>query len=79
MKEKQHKETIHSEEIYIGETARTLRQRSTEHREKLKYWGRDSFILKHWMLAHGTDPTPPEFDFSVVKKFKEPLRYLKLY
>ena len=70
MKEAQNRITAH---VYIGETARTLRQRSLEHIKKLKNWGRNSFIIRHWMLEHGSDSTPPEFEFKMVKKFRDSL------
>ena len=61
------------EQVYIGETARTLRQRSTEHWNKARLWGLNSFIIRHWMTHHGTQTEPPGFKFKVLKKFKEPL------
>ena len=61
------------ENIYIGESARTLRQRALEHWNKVKYWGMNSFILRHWMKHHGTSISPPNFTFKVIKTFKEPM------
>ena len=60
-------------QVYVGETARTLRQRATEHLNCCKRWGKKSFIIRHWMLEHGSDTVPPQFSFSIVKTFKEPL------
>ena len=58
---------------YIGETARTLRQRAGEHWNKLNQWSTNSFMLRHWIFAHGTMTEPPNFTFKVVKKFSEPM------
>ena len=49
------------EQAYIGETARTLRQRSIEHWNKPRLWSMNSFILRHWMIYHGTLSEPPGF------------------
>ena len=58
---------------YIGETARTLRQRVGEHWTKLNMWSSSSFILRHWMLEHGTLSEPPQFTFKIIKRFSEPM------
>ena len=59
--------------IYVGETARTLRQRCTEHLRNAKNWVKNSFILRHWMLAHGSEAKPPDFEFKIIRRFKDPL------
>ena len=58
---------------YVGETARTLRQRSHEHRKKMTSWNINSFMIRHWMESHGLSPNPPHFEFNMVKRFKEPM------
>ena len=58
---------------YIGETARTLRQRASEHFQKARMWEKKSFIIRHWMMEHGLDTEPPPFKFEIMKKFNEPL------
>ena len=59
-------------QIYVGETARTLRQRSIEHWNKLKNWENNSFILRHWASHHGTSAEPPVIKFKPLKNFREP-------
>ena len=59
--------------VYIGETARTLRQRAGEHWNTLNNWSSNSFMLRHWISSHGTLTEPPNFSFKVLKKFTEPM------
>ena len=58
---------------YIGESARTLRQRAGEHWDKVRQWGVNSFIIRHWMMHHGTSIEPSRFRFKVIKSFSEPM------
>jgi len=60
-------------QLYIGETARTLRQRAMEHWDKLRLWGTNSFILRHWVRYHGTSVEPPRIKFKALRQFREPL------
>ena len=70
-----HSHSLESNEIpcYVGESARTLRQRAMEHYSKARQWNVNSFILRHWMECHGTSPTAPSFEFKTIKSFNEPL------
>ena len=58
---------------YIGETARQLGTRSQEHINNARLLRLDSFIMSHWMDVHSTESSPPEFEFVILSKHKEPL------
>ena len=58
---------------YIGESSRSLFERSREHwtdAEKLK---ESSHIARHWASCHPDSQDPPPFRFKVVKKHKRAL------
>ena len=59
--------------IYIGETARPFRTRCREHMKKVQALSPDSFIVQHWFKHHGLNPTPPSFEFKIVKACKDAL------
>ena len=61
---------------YIGESYRSLYERSIEHFNMLKNLDLSSFMYKHWAISHKTLANPPEFRFRVVKKHKDPLSRL---
>ena len=60
--------------VYIGETSRPFRQRVKEHYQKLKVGNLGSFMLNHWMERHGLSTEPPEFEWKIIAKYKDPLR-----
>ena len=62
-----------SEGIYIGETSRQFGTRALEHVVNLRNFNKQSFILDHWMVAHGLDTSPPEFKFTIVNVHKDAL------
>ena len=64
---------VKSEYTYIGETSRTVRLRIKEHMEALSNLNPKSFQLFHWYDKHQTSEVCPEFEFKVVKKFKDAL------
>ena len=59
--------------IYIGETARTLSERSNEHRAGYRRMDFKNFMFKHWSNAHSDSENPPEFRFSVLRKHPDPM------
>ena len=59
--------------IYVGETSRTLAERSSEHIAMLKNVDPKSFMVKHWALAHAGMDSQPSFKFEVVRKHKDSL------
>ena len=62
--------TVSSEfkrQLYVGETSRSLRERSEEHVIKGNKIDPGSFIAKHWRKSHPNDTTAPKFVFKVSK------------
>ena len=51
---------------YIGETSRTLAERTTEHALLLNNLVHSSFIVKHWANDHSSLTVPPLFKFEMV-------------
>ena len=58
---------------YVGETSRTLAERSAEHVALLKNFDQKCFMVKHWANSHTTMDVPPEFKFEVVKRHRDSL------
>ena len=44
-----------NEGVYVGETSRSLYERSLEHLEDAEKHKSGSHIFKHWALAHGNE------------------------
>ena len=57
---------------YVGETARTLSERTSEHSAALRRYVSGSFMFKHWALYHSDLLETPKFKFKVVKHHKDP-------
>ena len=55
---------------YIGETARSLHERSREHLEDAIKMKSSSHIWKHWALTHPDQLTMPVFNFKVLRSHK---------
>ena len=64
--------------VYIGETARTLSERSGEHRSGYRRMDFSNFMFKHWSNKHSDSDTPPEFRFSVLRKHPDPMGDLSM-
>ena len=61
---------------YIGESSRTLSERSREHCRGAKAMDPDNFIIKHWALQHSDLDECPKMRFKVIKTFNDPLSRL---
>ena len=61
---------------YVGESSRTLAERSLEHCRGAGSLDPDSFIVKHWVLQHANLERAPRIQFKVVRTFKDPLSRL---
>ena len=61
---------------YIGESSRTLAERSVEHCRGATSIDPDNFIVKHWVMQHSDMDRAPRVQFKVVKVFKDPLSRL---
>ena len=61
---------------YIGESSRTLAERSSEHMRGAKSFDSENFIIKHWVLHHPELERRPRIRFKVIKTFRDPLSRL---
>ena len=52
--------------IYVGETSRSIFERSKEHWEGLRKEDNDNHMYKHWVIHHGSRGVP-KFNMRVVK------------
>ena len=59
------------EGIYIGETSRSLYERSKEHVEDAKSFKEGSHIVKHWLSSHEEEKEQPEFVFRNISSYKD--------
>ena len=57
--------------VYIGETSRSLNERSIEHLADARSFHPGSHIVKHWMEMHQELNKIPPFKFKVKKTFKD--------
>ena len=62
--------------VYIGESGRTLAERSQEHINAAKSLDESSFVIKHWILKHPDLDKPPMIKFSVKRPLKDALSRL---
>ena len=58
--------------LYVGETGRSLHERSREHWDSYRNGSKDSHILKHHLLHHNGEGEP-EMIFKVVGKYRSAL------
>ena len=59
--------------VYVGESARSLYERSKEHIADRESKKEDSHQIKHWILSHPEMQEPPAFRFKIIKTFKDPM------
>ena len=64
--------------VYVGESARSLYERSKEHIADRESKKKDSHQIKHWILSHPEMQEPPAFRFKIIKTFKDPYNFLRL-
>ena len=70
-KNKKGKADLSGKNVYVGETSRSLYERSREHVKDGADRTEDSHIAKHWEQVHKGEPMP-EFRFKIVS-FKDSL------
>ena len=58
------------EAVYVGETSRSIYERSKEHWGDWRDGKEDSHILKHWLTEHNGEGKP-DFRFKVIRIFKD--------
>ena len=61
------------EGIYIGESSRSLFERSIEHHNDAKTMSKKSHMVKHWMLTHPDSDTIPAFRFTIIAQYRDAL------
>ena len=61
---------------YIGESSRTLCERSKEHVDGAQNLDSDNFIVKHWVSCHSNLTNSPRMRFKVLKSFQDVLSRL---
>ena len=59
--------------VYVGESARSIHERSGEHLREAQGKKEDSHMFKHWMTAHQDLPEAPKFRINVVASFPDDL------
>ena len=59
--------------IYVGETSRSLKERSSEHISGGRRLEINNFITKHWLNSHPDSNVAPIFKFSVVRIHRDAL------
>ena len=65
--------SVSKHSVYVGETARQLGTRVSEHLDNIEKFKKESFILEHWMDEHATEGAPPQFSFKLASKHNDPL------
>ena len=57
----------------MGESSRSLYERTREHVADRRSRKEESHQVKHWLLDHGDLPEPPKFRFRLVRSFTDPM------
>ena len=57
--------------IYIGESSRSLAERSAEHLKDGKDFSKRSHMVKHWMNVHPNENSLPPFTIKIIKQYKD--------
>ena len=59
--------------VYVGESSRSLYERTKEHMDDAKKDAPESHIRKHWRECHSEMVEMPVFKFKIVKSFRDSL------
>ena len=59
--------------VYVGESSRSLYERTGEHTADRLAKKEESHQIKHWLLDHQDMKEPPRFKFRLIKSFKDPM------
>ena len=59
--------------VYVGESSRSIYERTKEHLDDAQKDAPDSHIRKHWREEHPERGEMPVFKFKIVKTFKDSL------
>ena len=55
--------------VYVGETSRSMYERTKEHQKDKELRSEDSQQIKHWALDHPEMQSPPKFKFKIISTF----------
>ena len=61
------------EGVYVGESSRSMYERSKEHQKDRDDNFEESHQVKHWLLDHPELREPPKFKFKIISSFQDPL------
>ena len=59
------------EGVYVGESARSIFERASEHRGDMLARKDDSHVIKHWLSSHQELNSPPKFRIKVIGKYQD--------
>ena len=59
--------------IYVGESSRSIYERSKEHQADKEARSEESHQIKHWLTDHQDLMTPPTFKFRIIQTFQDPM------
>ena len=59
--------------VYVGESSRSIYERAKEHVAGRMSRDEDNHQVKHWLSSHEDLLEPPQFRFSIIKTFQDPL------
>ena len=57
--------------IYIGESSRSIAERTTEHFNDAESFSKGSHIVKHWMKTHPELEAAPQFKIRILRQYKD--------
>ena len=57
--------------IYVGESSRSLYERSKEHLKNAEDFSKGSHIVKHWMSEHPDSSKSPVFSFRIIGRYRD--------
>ena len=59
--------------VYVGESSRSLYERTKEHMADREARSEESHQVKHWLTDHQELMSPPTFKFKIIQTFQDPM------
>ena len=59
--------------VYVGESSRSLYERTKEHQADREDLDDKSHQIKHWLTNHNDLTSPPTFRFRIIRSFTDPM------
>ena len=59
------------EGIYIGESSRSLAERTSEYFHDAETFSKKTHKIKHWMISNGEMETMPPFKIKILKQYRD--------